>query len=181
MAKDMQRAKYWKAVRAFIADGHGEQLPEVKDIQKWMDRVTTYVALTKRYPVLTRRAITVGDGRGMRYPQRPSPYMLCYPKAWRHQAEILWLVARMIDGNNPRREGTSHGWSMCAVYLDLIRYGMSKKEADAMKAKFVEFKVRWKKPVKRTAEPTEAQLQARRIFSVKRKLYAKPNAGLLSG
>lgn len=181
--RDSQRSKFWRAVREDVPQLR-EKLPEVKDIEKFVKRVCTYASLQRRYPALkVGPAFTIGDGRGMSYPRRNGT-MLCYPTGSRHKYYVLWLIALYLDSRRSSAHrpysGASHGWSMCAVYMDLVRYGMGKEAADELKAAFKKHKVRWKKPVERKAEPTEAQLRARRIFSVKRRLYAKPNAKALS-
>jgi hypothetical protein len=186
MAKDMQFSKFWRAVWELPC--HGEKLEIIaargaRPADKFIKRVTRLKALTTRYPLLTTKKWEAACGDFYAVPVVGNIVELRLPKRQRNKAAILLLIARYLDSrinaNLPGR--TRHGWSMCAIYMDLVRYGIGKDEADRLKQAFVKHHVRWKKPVKRTAEPTEAQLQARRIFAIKRKLYAKPNPDMLKG
>jgi hypothetical protein len=184
MAKDMQKAKFWRSIREVNPTFGGFE--KTKHIERWVERVRTYKSLQARYPCLTRLDFKVSDDYTEWYPKLhlgTAIVRLAFPKSknQRWRTDVLWLMARAIKRKSPEfTTGTCHDWQMCSVYMDLVRYSLGKEAADKLKEAFKKNKVRWKKPLVRNSEPSEAQLRARRMFSVKRKLYAKPNSAALA-
>jgi len=152
-ARDSQRSKVYTAEGAIR--GMGETLPQVDDMQAYVDRLVKYAWFRRRYPAVNK--INVRDGRGQRNAIAKWGNIIAMPKWSRREPIVLHEVAHhCTDSVYGKRGVAAHGWQFAATFLELVRYAMGEEAAKALRASYREHKVRYAEP-RKGKTLTEAQ------------------------
>ncbi len=163
--RDQQRSKLYKAERIAL-ETMSSPLPTIKDIELYLNKVFAKAPIQRRFGKYLNRQIEVRDGRGRLKAGGCAAYITIpvgEDKWGRHQWVVLHEIAHSITQRKYGMKPAAHGWQFAAIYLDLVRFGMSKEAHDALKASFKAHKVRFteKKTRKATPEMIERLAKAR--------------------
>lgn len=146
--RDSQRAKLYKADD--ILKHFAKPLPEIKNIEKYADKLFKMKRLMNKYPRASLRGRPlVKDGRGCRN-ATGSAGSIVIPAGWARQEDVVCHeLAHCITDREFGWRTAGHGWQFCMVYLDVVKWMMGLEAHDALKASFKKSKVRFTKPAKR--------------------------------
>jgi putative metallohydrolase (TIGR04338 family) len=126
------------------------RLETIAEINAFVAAVLNKAPIQRRYGDHLKGTITVHDGRGRRAACGGRDYIKM--PAWsRSQALVLHEVAHVIIQRRHGDRVAAHGREFCAVYLDLVRFGIGVEAHDALKGFFQANRVRFRP--KRGAEP----------------------------
>lgn len=182
--RDSQRTKVYDSIKA-ANKAVGKPLGDMNEVRAFVTKIQSRATLQRRYGKILKD-IAIADGRGNRWAhgdrdgicaptvQRSTIYVaraLAYTIAARHRSSRYKQGAgsRFAEMYNPKLAWT--GWEYCAVLMDLVRYGLGEKEADALLAEFDKRNVKWKKPRERVLTPQQkarAQIRGRELAAQNR-------------
>lgn len=146
--RDSQRSRVYAADYALHETA--PRLETIADINAFVAQVLSKATIQRRYGDHLKGTITVHDGRGRRAACGGRDYIKM--PAWsRSQALVLHEVAHVIVERRYGDRVAAHGREFCAIYLDLVRFGMGVQAHDALKGFFQANRVRFRP--KRGAEP----------------------------
>lgn len=176
MTRDSQRQKLYDAERAAL-DVKGltmKRWETVPEMQAYVNKLLDSAWFKRHWPrkggsegiwlgangFVFAPKVEVRDGRG----HRRATYgggVIQMPKWARKEWVMLHELAHYVTPQRP-----AHGWQFAANYLLLVQHQLGKEAADALRAKFKFFRVRYTKP--RAKRPmTEEQKQVLRERLVK--------------
>lgn len=182
--RDSQRTKVYNSINA-ASKAVGKPLGDMNEIHALVAKIQSRATLQRRYGK-TLKDIIIADGRHNRWShgdrkgictpraERTTIYIaraLAYTISARHRSSRYKLGAgsRHDELYNPKQAWT--GWEYCAILMDIVRYGLGEKEADALLAEFDKRNVKWKKPRERVMTPEQkakAQIRGRELAAQNR-------------
>ncbi|HEX2186984.1 MAG TPA: hypothetical protein VHN78_15925 [Chloroflexota bacterium] len=141
-ARDGQRARLY---RAEAAVPEGRRLPEVADVQRYVDRVVGSDWWQAKAPGWTQ--IQVKDGRGRRragsWTGEP---VISLPRKLRVERIVLHELAHQLTDQIAGPAAAGHGWQYAAIYLALVRHFLGPAAAQALLEGYRAEGVRWTAP-----------------------------------
>ncbi len=151
--RDTQRARFWKAINAL--DPFATPLREMTDVRHYIGALRENAAILRLYPQ-AKWFVEVKDGRGISrdWITYPDANVVSFTRAGRHKVAVVralaFIIAYRID-----RKAAWHGWLYCSILMALVRSGIGKPAAEALKAAFDREGVKYSRPIKRTLTATQ--------------------------
>lgn len=140
-ARDSQKSKLYKAEG--VLDPISRRLETIPEIQAFLTRVLTKATVQRRYGEYLQGEIKVRDGRGASI-ARGGAHYIKMPKWSRCEHIVLHEIAHTICTRRHGSDVAAHGREYAAIYLDMIRFGMSADAAEKLKESFKENRVRFR-------------------------------------
>ena len=141
--RDAQRQRVYDGQRELKAKiMAGPTFETLEECAKFVAKVCDYAAIERRYGPQLQRTITVspkhsGYATGGYHEIRLPTW------AW-NKLTILHELAHVITQRKYGETVQAHGREYCAIYLDLVRFALGKKEHDELVAGFKRAKVKYR-------------------------------------
>lgn len=126
--RDFQRSKVYRSERKIEK---GKVFPELKDVQKYCDRLLKSIWWKKNFPKVSEILVDDGRGRNSACGWRACSYRIRIkvPRSMRNQLIILHEISHGLATDK-------HGEDFCGVYIQLVRRFMSVQIAKSLQDSF---------------------------------------------
>jgi hypothetical protein len=139
--RDSQRQRLYNAEKVLAQ--LSKRLETPAEMAAFLTKVCNRAPIQRRYGPFLRSSIEVRDGRGCRS-ALGSTYWIKMPKWARTEYIVLHEAAHSLTRRKHGLLVAGHGREYASIYLDLIRFGLGVEAHDALKASFIEHRVKFR-------------------------------------
>ena len=151
--RDSQVSRVYAAERSFNAHHREEDyLPEEEDVQKWVDKLTSYQWYKRRWGKIRPRIVVSKTPSGKRGASGGWG-KIEMGRRMRYKMIVLHEMSHAIKVDDP-----AHGRDFCRRFLELVWFALGKEDYYVLKHAFKEYGVKFHKKKNYTSPVSEKVL-----------------------